>query len=138
MPVGNTWAVNPLPDDTQPGSLGPNGKRLTSLTEFTPPCRNNTDPHPPPHKKIEGLCSGERPFHVSVVDILRVPANTPPGDCELSANIVHPFCIVFTGVSLCVVRRTWMAMGCGGDGGKGVGGKESDDGDSSFGSARSG
>ena len=93
MPVGNTWAVNPLPDDTQPGSLGPNGKRLTTLTEFTPPCRNNTDPHPPPHKKIEGLCSGERPFHVSVVDILRVPANTPPGDCEFTANIVHPFCI---------------------------------------------
>lgn len=82
MPVGITWALNPLPDDTQAGSLGPDGKRVTAPTEFEPPCQNNTDPHPPPQKKVEGLCSGERPFHVSVVDVLRVPANTPPGECE--------------------------------------------------------
>lgn len=87
LPRGITWALNPLPDDTQKGSIGLDGKPLTTPTEFAPPCKNNTDPHPPPQKKIEGLCSGERPFHVSVVDVLRVPLDTPPGECELLCSL---------------------------------------------------
>ena len=74
-PVGASWALNPLPDGTQPGSTA------TGRTEFPSPCpedhhptADGGGPWPPP-----GLCSGERPFGVSVVDVLRVPEETRPG-----------------------------------------------------------
>lgn len=62
------WARNPLPDH----KMIP--KHVLNETEFPPPCRD--DPTGP----TDGLCSGERPFHVSIVDVLQVPADIPPGD----------------------------------------------------------
>ena len=44
--------MNPLPDNTQKGSVGAAGK-----TEFPPPCVNDTDPNAPPYHEREGLCS---------------------------------------------------------------------------------
>ena len=73
LPIGNTWALNPLPDGTQKGSIGP----YSPLWEFKPPCDSI---------KIKGntnLCSGERPFGISVVDVLQIPASTPPGQYVL-------------------------------------------------------
>jgi len=42
--------------------------------EFKPPCNDNLDG--PTH----GLCSGERPFHVNLVDVLSIPVATPAGE----------------------------------------------------------
>ena len=61
-------AMNPLPDDTQKGSAGAAGR-----WEFEPPCDSVALPG------STNQCSGERPFAISVVDVLRVPKDTPPG-----------------------------------------------------------
>lgn len=68
LPTGITWALNPLPDGKQSGSVGAAGE-----WEFPPPCDSVKMPG------NTNLCSGERPFGVSVVDVLRVPASTKPG-----------------------------------------------------------
>eukprot|EP00947_MAST-08B_sp_MAST-8B-sp1_P003259 g3259.t1 len=118
-----TWALNPLPDNTQQGSIGAGNR-----TEFPSPCPedhhvpgNNDDKNDKNDQHDEhdehdehdggdgdenddenddggvinkgsrtlrthwdgGLCSGERPFQVSVVDVLRIPVDTPPGDYVL-------------------------------------------------------
>jgi len=73
VPVGITWAMNPLPDDTQKGSLGAYSKEW----EFKPPCDSVRLPG------NTNLCSGERPFAISVVDVLRIPLDTPPGEYVL-------------------------------------------------------
>lgn len=65
-PLGATWALNPLPDREQ------FGKRQGQLT-FPAPCNDNTDP------PTKGLCSGERPFQVAVVDALQIPTDLQPG-----------------------------------------------------------
>ncbi len=72
LPTGITWALNPLPDGTQQHSIGASGK-----WEFEPPCDSVALPG------NTNLCSGERPFAVSVVDVLRIPKDTPPGDYVL-------------------------------------------------------
>jgi len=69
VPSGITWAMNPLPDGTQKGSQGAYSKQW----EFKPPC----DSIPMPGNT--NLCSGERPFAISIVDVLRIPRGTPPG-----------------------------------------------------------
>eukprot|EP00038_Savillea_parva_P019989 m.30091 g.30091 ORF g.30091 m.30091 type:complete len:368 (-) comp4663_c0_seq1:2658-3761(-) len=77
------WARNPIPDDTQFGSTS-KGK-----TEFPPPCNDNTAP------PTRGLCSGERPFQLAIVDRVTIPADTPAGDyvlgfrwdCEETAQV---------------------------------------------------
>ena len=56
LPSGITWALNPLPDGKQKGSVGAAGE-----WEFTPPCDSVKMPG------NTNLCSGERPFGVSVV-----------------------------------------------------------------------
>lgn len=68
-PVGITWAMNPLPDQTQHDSVG----AYSNKWEFKPPCVSI----PMPGNTF--LCSGERPFAVSVVDTLRIPESTLPG-----------------------------------------------------------
>jgi len=72
-PTGITWAMNPLPDGTQKGSIGAYSKEW----EFKPPCDSI------PMKGNTNLCSGERPFAISVIDVLAIPATTPPGDYVL-------------------------------------------------------
>ena len=57
---------------TQKGSVGAAGE-----WEFEPPCDSI---------KMVGatnLCSGERPFAISVVDVLEIPADTTPGEYVL-------------------------------------------------------
>eukprot|EP00037_Helgoeca_nana_P000520 m.22090 g.22090 ORF g.22090 m.22090 type:complete len:364 (+) comp10631_c0_seq1:17-1108(+) len=81
--AAGAWARNPIPDHTQGGSTS------KLKTEFAPPCADDTSP------PTLGLCSGERPFHLSIVDQIIVPAETPPGDyvlgfrwdCEETAQI---------------------------------------------------
>jgi len=85
-PVGITWAMNPLPDLTQDGSLGAAG-----AFEFPTPCPEDAS-YPNisvPEAAEEGaggpkwpelLCSGERPFRVSIVDVLAIPDHVPPGE----------------------------------------------------------
>lgn len=70
-PGPGAWARNPIPDHTQAGSTS-KGK-----LEFPAPCNDDTS------GVTEGLCSGERPFHLSIVDILAIPAGTPPGNYVL-------------------------------------------------------
>eukprot|EP00035_Acanthoeca_spectabilis_P012425 m.221729 g.221729 ORF g.221729 m.221729 type:complete len:365 (+) comp15617_c0_seq5:15-1109(+) len=81
--AAGAWARNPIPDHTQMGSTS------KSATEFPPPCVDDLSP------PTLGLCSGERPFHLAIVDQIIVPATTPPGDyvlgfrwdCEETAQI---------------------------------------------------
>lgn len=69
--AAGAWARNPIPDHTQGGSTS------KLKTEFAPPCCDDTSP------PTLGLCSGERPFRLSIVDQIIVPAETPPGDYVL-------------------------------------------------------
>lgn len=62
------WARNPIPDH----KMVP--KHDLNKHEFPPPCHDDTS------GPTDGLCSGERPFHISIVDLLQVPLGTPPGD----------------------------------------------------------
>ena len=75
-PPGSTWARNPIPIDP---------------TNFEPPC---ADPVPDPYfpnpvpfnSKIDATpkrCWGNFPPHVQIIDWLRVPADTPPGEYVL-------------------------------------------------------
>ena len=79
-PKGATWALNPVPDGNAAG--------IPSLPagqfQFPPPCPNDALPTPPGCGKAgqetgQGVCSGERPFHVAIADYLRVPAALKPG-----------------------------------------------------------
>eukprot|EP00658_Telonema_sp_P-2_P085549 TRINITY_DN977_c0_g2_i1.p1 TRINITY_DN977_c0_g2~~TRINITY_DN977_c0_g2_i1.p1 ORF type:complete len:373 (+),score=31.12 TRINITY_DN977_c0_g2_i1:132-1250(+) len=75
MPIGITWATNPLPDGVQKGSVGNFSK--DGKWEFEPPCDS---------VEMDGntnLCSGERPFAISVVDIVKIPKGTAPGNYVL-------------------------------------------------------
>lgn len=81
--AAGAWARNPIPDHRQPGSTS------KLATEFPPPCWDDTS------GPTDGLCSGERPFHLAIVDRVIIPAGTPPGkyvlgfrwDCEETAQI---------------------------------------------------
>ena len=81
------WARNPIPDHRVESSPG-HPRNLTAL-EFPAPCRDDTS------GPTKGLCSGERPFHLAIVDVLQIPADIPAGDyvvgfrwdCEESAQI---------------------------------------------------
>jgi hypothetical protein len=73
LPTGITWVLNPLPDGKQKGSMAP----TSGPWEFDPPCNSI------PLEGNTNLCSGERPFAVSVVDVLRIPADTKPGEYVL-------------------------------------------------------
>ena len=42
--------------------------------EFPPSCRDDTA------GPTDGFCSGERPFHISIVDVLQIPADIPASD----------------------------------------------------------
>jgi hypothetical protein len=80
------WVRNPIPDHRQHDA--PDTKGLSGL-EFPAPCADDTSP------PTAGLCSGERPFHLAIVDVLKIPEDTPPGkyilgfrwDCEETAQI---------------------------------------------------
>lgn len=77
------WARNPIPDH----KMVPH--HVKGLLEFPPPCHDDTA------GPTDGLCSGERPFHLSIVDVLQIPNDIPTGDyvigwrwdCEESAQI---------------------------------------------------
>jgi hypothetical protein len=80
--MGNsTWKMNPLPYGHSGGP--PN---------FDPPCHETVDP------KVNhtGLCSGQMPWDVAIIDELIIPASTPAGayvlgfrwDCEETAQYV--------------------------------------------------
>jgi hypothetical protein len=79
-PPGSTWAVNPLPFGTASLPL-----------QFRPPC-GDADAS---RADDSGDCSGRFPVGVSIVDTLRVPEDTPPGeyvlgfryDCEATAQV---------------------------------------------------
>ena len=62
------WARNPIPDH----KMVP--RHIPGELEFPAPCHDDTS------GPTVGLCSGERPFHLSIVDMLQVPASIPPGD----------------------------------------------------------
>ena len=62
------WARNPIPDH----KMVP--KHVKGLLEFPAPCNDDTT------GPTDGLCSGERPFHISIVDVLQIPTNIAPGD----------------------------------------------------------
>eukprot|EP01051_Picozoa_sp_SAG22_P004041 SAG22_NODE_208_length_15237_cov_22.602774_2_plen_240_part_00 len=102
-PVGATWALNPIPDSCQEGSRGCVTTARSSRTgderaggasgpgsdfEFEPPCVGEISV---PNAKDRaswrpadlGLCQGERPWHVSIVDVLRVPISLKPGEYVL-------------------------------------------------------
>jgi hypothetical protein len=67
-PAKGAWALNPIPDANQRTGHG---------LEFEAPCVD--DLSGPTH----GLCSGERPFHISLVDGLRIPSDLPAGEYVL-------------------------------------------------------
>lgn len=79
IPELGAWAVNPIPDHSQ---------EHKGQLEFPPPCHDDTS------GPTNGLCSGERPFHISIIDVLEVP-DVPAGeyvlgwrwDCEETAQI---------------------------------------------------
>jgi hypothetical protein len=82
-PIGVTLVFNPIPDDCQHGSKG-----CAGALEFEPPCVGEIeDPNPKDKATWRpsdlGLCQGERPWHVSIVDILRVPVDLKPGEYVL-------------------------------------------------------
>ena len=77
-PEGITWAVNPLPDGTQKGSKG-----AGTHTEFPSPCPEDKNMTLTGAKWNGGLCCGERPFGVSVIDVLKIPEDVKPGDYVL-------------------------------------------------------
>ena len=62
------WARNPIPDH----KMVPH--HVLNETEFSPPCHDDTS------GPTDGLCSGERPFHLTIVDMLQIPKSIPPGD----------------------------------------------------------
>jgi lytic starch monooxygenase len=81
LPIGSTWAMNPLPYSDAHGS-----------PQFAPPCDED------PARRLyndTGECSGRFPWAVSVVDWLVVPEGLPAGDyvlgfrwdCEATAQI---------------------------------------------------
>ena len=67
-PLDSTWARNPIPDHhvEHPRNL--------SALEFPAPCHDDTS------GPTDGLCSGERPFHIAIVDVLQIPTDIPAGD----------------------------------------------------------
>jgi len=92
-PSGSMWARNPLP-------LNPND-------DFPSPCKSHSEPVAAPMAVRPGQpesswfgtnpsgCSGSWPTTVIIMDQVRVPADTPPGeyvlgwrwDCELTAQV---------------------------------------------------
>eukprot|EP00039_Didymoeca_costata_P003836 m.69995 g.69995 ORF g.69995 m.69995 type:complete len:366 (-) comp12098_c0_seq1:106-1203(-) len=84
-PGYNAWARNPIPDNVQSGE----GPSSGGQHEFPPPCNDNVN------GPSRGLCSGERPFHVAIADMVVIPLTIPPGDyvmgfrwdCEETAQI---------------------------------------------------
>lgn len=74
-PSGSMWAMNPLP---------------MSASAFSPPCKSGA--HPPVRAPMAlgkygdnpGRCAGNWPTTVNIVDTLRVPADTVPGEYVLS------------------------------------------------------
>ena len=61
------WARNPIPDHKL-------GTRQGTALEFPAPCHDDQS------GPTLGLCSGERPFHLAIVDVLQIPADIPAGD----------------------------------------------------------
>lgn len=89
LPVGSTWAKNPLP--RVDASKYPNPG--TNQDSFPAPCY---EANPPPLGGYGGLCSGwYGPDNLEIVDAVRVPSHLPAGeyvvgwryDCEESAQI---------------------------------------------------
>jgi len=74
VPTGYSWVMNPIPDGQQGDA--PNTTKGVG-TEFEPPCKDDTS------GPTKGLCSGERPFHVTLIDIVKVPKTIPPGEYVL-------------------------------------------------------
>ena len=79
-PAFSTWAMNPLPY-----------ANTNVAPEFEPPCHETVD-----HTMNgTGLCSGQFPWDVSIVDSLVVPQDVEPGayvlqlrwDCEETAQV---------------------------------------------------
>ena len=62
------WARNPIPDRHM------EKPRNLTQREFPPPCHDDTS------GPTQGLCSGERPFHIAIVDVLQIPADIAAGD----------------------------------------------------------
>ena len=62
------WARNPIPDH----KMVPHHNM--SELEFPAPCHDDTS------GPTDGLCSGERPFHIAIVDVLQIPTDIPAGD----------------------------------------------------------
>lgn len=101
-PSGSMWAMNPLPvrpsrphsgEATRarpsPLTVGVLAKQM-SASAFSPPCKSGA--HPPVRAPMAlgkygdnpGRCAGNWPTTVNIVDTLRVPADTVPGEYVLS------------------------------------------------------
>ena len=81
-------AVNPIPGKCAAGSAlkpSPDCPVITATEglPFPPPCDDPipyaTGQRPNTGENPSGLCAGNLPYFVSIVDALRVPAGTPPG-----------------------------------------------------------
>ena len=81
-------AVNPIPAKCAAGSAlkpSPDCPVITATEglPFPPPCDDPipyaTGQRPDTGHNPSGLCAGNLPYFVSIVDALRVPAGTPPG-----------------------------------------------------------
>ena len=70
------WAMNPLPEEPS--------------AEFPPPCKTGTEPKVKAPMALgkygynPGRCAGNWPTTVNIVDTVRVPADTAPGEYVLS------------------------------------------------------
>jgi len=86
VPGMGAWALNPIPDTNQGDA--PGTKPGVGL-EFPAPCDDDAS------GPTKGVCSGERPFHISIIDEVKVPEGVAPGeyvlgfrwDCEETAQV---------------------------------------------------
>jgi hypothetical protein len=110
-PPGSMWAMNPLPQSPS--------------EEFPPPCKSGTEPQVRAPMALgkyghnPGRCAGNWPTTVTIMDTLRIPADTAKGDYVLSwcaaaaaaaAAAASPsFCVPPSVPLLCLLSAGWPA-----------------------------
>lgn len=93
-PAGSMWAMNPLPFKPCYADLNATDP-LNQGCSFEPPCTEAKYSGPSGWLRFPFKCSGRFPVEVSIVDWLRVPQDTPPGDyvlgfrydCEMTSQV---------------------------------------------------
>lgn len=87
FPKGSMWAMNPLPE--------------SPTADFPPPCKSGVEPKVRAPMALgkygynPGRCAGNWPTTVNIVDTIRIPSDTAPGeyvlswrwDCEQTAQV---------------------------------------------------